>query len=178
MLPLCFFFFFLFFSIAPFSPSLTNYTVDRCRVVLTDWPTRLCLFFSPCFWSAQHKLPGDGHDNSFFPLSLVVIWVTMRHVGEKFIMQSVMSNERLDLLPTLVILTGILHVIRERESRGECKLLKCKTLHNSKAFQVFLYILYSISWICYHHELSNFYITVGLNQSTVDATFKDPMKSK
>lgn len=103
----------------------------------------------------------------------------MRHEGEKFIMQSVMSNEQLDLLPTPVILTGILHVIREREARGECKLLKCKTLHSSKDFQVFLYMLYSMLNLLSSQIFCNFYdITVGLNQSKLDATFKHPIKSK
>ncbi len=100
------------------------------------------VYFSRHASGAHHKLPGDGHDNTLFflfppSLSLVVIWVTMRHEGEKFIMQSVMSNERLEPLPTPVILTGVLHVIMERESRGECKLSKYKTLCSLKAFTCF-----------------------------------------
>ncbi len=98
MLSLCFFFF--FFITPPFSPSPTNYTVDRCRVALTDWPTRLGLFFSPCFWSSQHKLPSDGHDNTLFfffslsplALSLSSEWLWDMRVRSSSCSQSCLMN--------------------------------------------------------------------------------------
>lgn len=51
----------------PWPPSTsTNYTVDRCRVALTDWPTRFYLFFPRGSGTLGTSSPGAGHDSDFF----------------------------------------------------------------------------------------------------------------
>lgn len=83
--------------------------MDRCRVALTDWPARFCLFFPRGSGTLGTSSPGDGHDKDFFLAA--VMRVTVRHEGEGFIAQSVVSNEGFRPASTPVILKGILHVI-------------------------------------------------------------------
>lgn len=93
--------------------------MDRCRVELTDWPTRFCLFFSPWFWNAGTSSPATV-TTTIFSLAAV----TARHEGEGFIVQSVVSNEGFRPASTLVILEGILHVITG--GSDDLKLFKCE----------------------------------------------------
>ncbi len=77
---------FFFFSITGVLSLSDQLHSGQVSCTLTDWPPS-SVYFSRRASGAHHKLPGDGHDNTLFflfpplSLSLVVIWVTMRHWG-------------------------------------------------------------------------------------------------